>query len=121
MHVARQADHDGREGMRLALAAALAMIASTSSAQVSGNQLLEGCKQSETNRASFERGVCTGIAMAVASFGDVLPEKNCVPKEVSANEAARVLALWLTRHPERLKEPALDLAMYAFAEGWPCR
>ena len=107
--------------MRLALAAALAMIASTSSAQVSGNQLLEGCKQSETNRASFERGVCTGIAMAVASFGDALPEKNCVPKEVSANETARVLALWLTRHPERLKEPAVDLAMYAFAEGWPCR
>jgi F0F1-type ATP synthase membrane subunit c/vacuolar-type H+-ATPase subunit K len=107
--------------MRLVLAVALTMIASASSAQVSGKQVLEGCKQSETNRASFERGVCTGIAMAIASFGDALPEKNCVPKGVSANETARVLALWLTRHPERLDEPVVDLAMYAFAEAWPCR
>ena len=106
--------------MRLALAAALTMMASASAAEVSGSQVFEGCKQSETNRASFERGVCTGIVMTVTSFGDVLPEKNCVPKEVSVNETARVLALWLSRHPERLKEPAVDLAMYAFAEAWPC-
>ena len=107
--------------MRLALAAALTMMASASAAEVSGSQVFEGCKQSETNRASFERGVCTGIVMTVASFGDVLPERNCVPKEVSVNETARVLALWLIRHPERLNEPAVDLAMYAFAEAWPCR
>jgi hypothetical protein len=107
--------------MRWALTAALTMMASASAAQVSGNRVFEGCKESETNRASFERGVCTGIAMAVASFGDALPERNCVPKEVSANETARVLALWLVRHPERLREPAVDLAMYAFAEAWPCR
>jgi hypothetical protein len=107
--------------MRLALAVALTMMASASSAQVSGDQVLEGCKQSETNRASFERGVCAGIVMAVASFGDVLAEKNCVPRGVSVNETARVLALWLIRHPERLNEPAVDLAMYAFAEAWPCR
>ena len=107
--------------MRFVLAAALTMMASVSAAQVSGNQVFEGCKQSETNRSSFERGVCAGIVMTVASFGDVLPEKNCVPKEVSVNETARVLGLWLIRHPERLNEPAVDLAMYAFAEAWPCR
>ena len=107
--------------MRLALAAALTIMASASTAQVSGNQVFEGCKQSETNRSSFERGVCTGIVMTIASFGDVLPERNCVPKEVSVNETARVFGLWLIRHPERLKEPAVDLAMYAFAEAWPCR
>ena len=108
--------------MRFALAIGLTVLASSVSwgASVTGKQVFEGCKEAATQRASYERGVCSGIAHAVGSFGDVLPLKNCIPKGVTVNESTMALYVWLRNHPERLQEPIVDLAMYAFAQAWPC-
>jgi hypothetical protein len=108
--------------MRFVLAFGLTLLVSSVSwgEGVTGKQVFEGCKEAATQRASYERGVCSGIAHAIGSFGDVLPLKNCIPKGVTVNESTMVLYVWLRNHPERLQEPIVDLAMYAFADAWPC-
>jgi hypothetical protein len=108
--------------MRFALAIGLTLLASSASwgGGVTGRQVFEGCKEAATQRASYERGVCSGIADAVGSLGNVLPLKNCIPKGVTVNESTMILYVWLHNHPERLQEPIVDLAMVAFADAWPC-
>lgn len=108
--------------MRFALAIGLTLLASSVSwgGGVTGKQVFEGCKEAATQRTSYERGVCSGIADAVGSLGNVLPLKNCIPKGVTVNESTMALYVWLYNHPERLQEPIVDLAMVAFADAWPC-
>jgi hypothetical protein len=74
-----------------------------------------------TRQNVLNQGLCAGIATTVVSFGNRLAVKSCVPDAVTIAQSVRVLVAFMDKHPERLHEQTVNLAMYAFAEAWPCK
>ena len=49
------------------------------------------------------------------------PAKNfCLPGGVTPNQTVRVVVKWLQDHPARLHESAIELAISALKENFPC-
>ena len=109
----------------LLVAAVVLLSAAAADAQVeggwmNGNELKAFC-QGET---AFDRGVCSGFAVAVASFTVRAPVdtyRACIPiSQVTRGQLRDITVKYLHDHPEWLHFSATSLGSEAFKEAFPC-
>lgn len=93
----------------------------------SGNILEPGCREfahlayneAITPSLRLAAGVCAGIAYSTfrsqVDVGGI-----CANSDVTVQQSVRVLAKYLSVHPEHLNEPLDYLSILAFREAWPC-
>jgi hypothetical protein len=67
-------------------------------------------------------GSCEGMIEATMLFSPNLPAdvRACPPMQGSVLESAKVLLQYLDKHPDRLNEAGITLAIEAFRDAWPC-
>ena len=72
-----------------------------------------------TPQIGFAAGLCYGTVNAVIFMKD----KNdiCMPKDVSPEQAQRVVLRYFETHPELLHHDGVTLIHEALHEAWPCR
>ena len=74
----------------------------------------------------FDVGVCLGAMAALHDTPILLhvpvdgPFRSCMSDNVTVEQSVRVVVHWLDRHPQRLQENFVKLAMPALHEAWPC-
>lgn len=84
--------------------------------------LASGAVVGDKNTAAYA-GICAGIVHVLMVTGAHFQEKmrSCAPGAANVVQGAKVLSAYLSRHPERLHQPVVILAIDAFREAWPCR
>ena len=98
-------------------------------AQATGNQIREGCQiglqddHSITLIDARKSGFCLGFVDAIIILGNELaePDRFCLPKGVTLEQAIHVLLKYLNEHPDLTHEDAVTLALWAFKAAWPCQ
>ena len=73
----------------------------------------------------FDVGVCLGAMMALHDTPILLhvpvdAVRSCMADDVTVEQSVVVVVHWLDRHPQRLQENFVKLAMSALHEAWPC-
>ena len=118
---------------RIGLCAATLWMSPGSAQQTfSGTQVESGCRTlvtlavnngyGRTREEAVYAGECAGIVSVLLTAGSSLDEKIrlCAPREANVMQGARVVLKYLGNHPKHLHLSAVDLAMAAFREAWPC-
>ncbi len=87
---------------------------------MTGNELKAFCQDGP----AFERGVCSGFAVAVADFTIRAPVdtyRACIPvTQVTRGQLRDIMVKYLDDHPEKLHHDAIDLTAQAFGIAFPC-
>lgn len=87
---------------------------------MTGNELKAFCQDGP----AFERGVCSGFAVAVADFTIRAPVdtyRACIPvTQVTRGQLRDIMVKYLDDHPELLHYTATSLAAKAFEMAFPC-
>jgi hypothetical protein len=67
-------------------------------------------------------GACEGMLETAMVFTPNMPAdvRACPPAQGSVLESAKVLLGYLDKHPDRLSEAGITLAIEAFRDAWPC-
>lgn len=107
-------------------------------AGLKGRDLLESCKGAITyfekdslpsdtvSRDTAELGsICisyiSGILDTLIFDNTVLKIRLfCIPKDITSDQAIRVIVKYLEDHPEQLNDPAIILVLTAFKTYFPC-
>jgi hypothetical protein len=96
-----------------------------------GNYMLEACrllaeynaKPPQNSDEMFKVGLCMGKLHALAQVANLLTIddlRSCHPVGVSGVQTAKVIVMFLEKHPSELHEGFEKLALEALAEAWPC-
>ena len=97
---------------------------------VRGEQLLHWLtgKANSEIEATMDRAksmaYLSGLLDSYVVLSAIAPELKiyCVPpKGISIGQAREVVVKWLSNHPERLKEEARILVLYALQDAFPCQ
>ncbi|MFC5593821.1 Rap1a/Tai family immunity protein [Lysobacter niastensis] len=95
------------------------------SIRADGRELRSSCMEAvdSVDRGTpltFRGGVCAGY---LHGLRDMLDSQAgvCVPTAATAEQLIRVYVLWADRHPERLHEDEMDVAVASLKEAFPCR
>lgn len=90
---------------------------------VTGDKLLENCREVETRSEAFNTGVCAGYVTAVAD-AMALPVvgglRACIPIGVTTRQIVAVVTKYLRDHPEELHYSANSTATLALRMAFPC-
>jgi Rap1a immunity proteins len=93
----------------------------------SANFLFAACQKlaagTDNSTDNFLQGVCGGIVDTLADMKSLLPShyKFCPPKNVTTEQAVRVVVAYIERRPQRMHESFKLFALEALHEAWPCR
>jgi hypothetical protein len=108
----------------------LAIAASLAAEEVPHNQsadyFMPGCRALLQNKGGDLPSLCAGIVggimyeEGVHEIGDEKSAIFCIPKEVTPDQAVRVVAAYIDGHPERMHERFQMLAVVALITAWPC-
>jgi hypothetical protein len=75
-------------------------------------------------RVSVNRPATTATAVEQSPCGEMvvgLGFFSCVPSDVTAAQAIRVVIAYIEGHRVRMREPFRRLAMEALSAEWPCK
>lgn len=111
----------------------LLLATSSSAVAMTGNELLQACKQVMQNTdvefasagrcIGYLEGGRDGLSFAMYILRQLKPgesSKYCVPNEVTNGQMARVVVKYLESNPARLHEQSLNLLLFAMIEAFPC-
>lgn len=90
----------------------------------SGNFMLPHCEHFVEKKSNdVWDGECVGAISALVVLGKELPDgfKNCLPKDVTRQQAARVIVKYMRSNPEKLHDSYIYLATTALSKAWPCK
>ena len=127
--------------LSIALLAALALTGITSAKATedihSANAIMPGCRallshsSDDDSLVSFKAGVCAGTidgllfeaSLLGRSTGVGVPhaEVFCAPKEITNDQALRVVVRYIDARPEEMHKGFAFLALMALTNAWPCR
>jgi hypothetical protein len=85
----------------------------------SANRVMQGCRDfiAKTSEGLFNQGLCVGAINAIGDF----VSGQCIPQDVTVNQAVRVVVAYVDGQPARLHEDFNVLAVEAVRNAWPCR
>jgi Rap1a immunity proteins len=99
----------------------------------SANAIMPGCRalmsriagHSTDTGSDFAMGVCVGIVEGTiyemsAWQLTTCPAFACLPKEITIEQAVRVVVAYIEARPERMHEQFTLLANLALVTAWPC-
>jgi hypothetical protein len=119
----------------IAAIVALSLVGSASAEDNgSANAIVPGCRAQlqagltdGTNPAdAFGQGMCVGIITGLATSTALsrVTLKSaffCAPEESTIQQSMQVIVTYIDKHPERIDEPFVLLAISALQEAWPCK
>jgi Rap1a immunity proteins len=120
----------------IAAIVALSLVGSASAAEDTGsaNAIMPGCRAQLqaglTDDASpadaFGQGMCVGIISGLATSTALsrVTLKSaffCAPEGSTIQQSMQVIVTYIDKHPERMDEPFVLLAISALQEAWPCK
>jgi hypothetical protein len=125
-----------RVGGAVAITLALSMSAQAQSGHESAQEMLSHCRtiisadmQSDGRiypALNFDSGMCWGGFSALQTAtkytdGDGPLFDTCIPAESNRTQLVAVFANFANRHPEKLHERWLTVALEALIEAFPCK
>jgi len=111
----------------IALAAALANGSAMASDR---NGLLLQCQalirsMDEQGPATYTDGQCLGVVQGVTDmlllYQDQLPQKFCVPQNVTYGQGVRIVVKYIQDHPSVLNNKDTVLVLAAYADAYGCK
>ena len=99
-------------------AAAFAVLSSDALAFQSGYDLMKASTRGHEFRA-YVSGIMEGHMLTAALLQ--VPQFTCPDPEITRQELAGVVLLWLSKNPQRLGMTARSLVLTALIEQYPCR
>ena len=92
---------------------------------MTGNKLMEHCRQGEndTIKGAISLGLCVGYAVSIADVmegQDVWDVRACLPEGVQQGQILDIVSQYLERQPAERHFPAPLLVAEALQDAFPC-
>lgn len=110
-----------RHSIVVAMLISLWGVSPSQSQDRSASFLLPACEGAATNtgRASFLQGYCTGLIDGLATFETL--KMYCPPERATNGQRLQVVTAYIEAHPELMDKDIRDLAIDAMKAAWPCK
>jgi hypothetical protein len=113
-------------GALMAMATAASAAAATSTAQLTGNDVLQACTDflnQQFHKDPLSQGQCIGVIEALAFAAPSQPfqiSRSCPPEGATIGQLITAVVSWMERRPEDLDKPFFALVLFALHNKWPC-
>lgn len=114
----------------IAAVALIGALASGSAMASDGNGLLQQCQalirsMDDQGPATYADGQCLGLVQGVTDmlllYQDQLPQKFCVPQNVTYGQGVRIVVKYLQDHPSFLNNKDTVLVLAAYHDAYGCK